>query len=123
MATGSTSATSFASSSVQFYEKNESGYSYVVPRGCNLLVQSWNSLSLPTASSLGTGIVVGDTLMLCEGYTSSGVRECYKLIEGEGFVASPPLEIPNGGHSIYVQPERSPDAWWVAPNTQGGKYL
>ena len=121
MATGSTSAAEFASDSVQFYEKDEWGYSYVVPRGCNLTdVQSWNSLSLPTASSLGTGIVVEDTIMLCEGYTSSGVRECYQLIEGQGIQARPPLPIPNGGHSVYVHRERSQDAWWVAPNTQGG---
>ena len=100
MATGSTSATEFASDSVQFYEKDEWGYSYVVPRGCNLTdVQSWNSLSLPTASSLGAGIVVEDTIMLCEGYTSSGVRECYQLIEGQGIQARPPLPIPNGGRS------------------------
>ena len=120
VATGSTSATDFASSSVQFYEKNEWGYSYVVPRGCNLPVQSWNLLSLPTASSLGTGIVVEDTIMLCEGYTSSGVRECYEFIEGQGFQTRPPLDIPNGGHSLYMHRQGYQDAWWLAPTTQGG---
>ena len=120
MATGSTSATEFSSNSVQFYEKTEWGYSYVVPRGCNLPVQSWNLLSLPTASSLGTGIVVEDTILLCEGYTSSGVRECYEIIEGQGFQARPPLDIPNGGHSLYVHRQRSQDGWWLAPTTQGG---
>ena len=58
--------------------------------------------------------------MLCEGYTSSGVRECYEIIEGQGFQARPPLDIPNGGHSLYVHRQRSQDAWWLAPTTQGG---
>ena len=116
MATASTSATDFESNQIQFYEKNpaEGRYSLVEPYDCPDLY------SLPKASSLGTGIVVEDTIMLCDGYTSSGVRECYEFIEGQGFQARPPLDIPNGGHSIYLHREHSQSAWWLAPNTQGG---
>ena len=113
MATGSTSATEFESSRIDFYEKNEWGYSNVVPRDCDLP-------SLPTASTLGTGVVIEDTIMLCEGYTSSGVRECYEFVEGQGFQARPPLDIPNGGHSLYLHREEYQNEWWVASNTQGG---
>ena len=116
MATGSTSATAFESNQIQFYEKNpeEGRYSLVEPYDCPDLN------SLPTPSSLGTGIVVEDTIRLCDGYTSSGVRECYEFIEGQGFQARPPLDIPNGGHSLYLHREESQNEWWLAPNTQGG---
>ena len=116
MATGSTSATDFESNLILFYEKNseEGRYSQVEPYDCPDLN------SLPTSSSLGTGIVLEDTIMLCDGYTSSGVRECYKFIEGQGFQARPPLDIPNGGHSLHLHREESQNEWWLAPNTQGG---
>ena len=115
VATGSTSATDFASSEIQFFEKSseEGHYSYVVPNDCKFY-------ALPTGSSLGTGVVIEDAVMLCEGYTSSGVRECYEFVEGQGLQARPPLDIPNGGHSVYLHREHSQNAWWLAPNTQGG---
>ena len=116
MATGSTSATDFQSNQILFYEKNpeEGRYSQVEPYDCPDLN------SPPTPSSLGTGIVFEDTIILCDGYTSSGVRECYEFIEGQGFQARPPLDIPNGGHSLYLHREESQNEWWLAPNTQGG---
>ena len=121
MATGSTSATEFASDRIQFYEKNQWGdWAYVVPRDCNLNLQDLYFPTLPTASSLGIGIVVEDTIILCDGYTSSGARECYEFIEGQGFQARPPLDIPYGGHSLYLHREHSQNAWWLAPNTKGG---
>ena len=113
MATGSTSATDFASSGIQFYEKYEWGYTILELPDCNFF-------NLPIASSLGTGIVVEDAIMLCDGYTSSGVRECWELIEGQDIQARPPLDIPNGGHSLYLHREHSQNTWWLAPNTQGG---
>ena len=121
LATGSTSETEFASNRIQFYEKNEQGYSYVVPRGCNFNLEDLNLPTLPTASSLGTGIVVEDTIILCEGATSSGVRECYEFIEGQGFQTRPASpDIPDGGHSVYVHRDGSQNAWWLAAHTTGG---
>ena len=116
VATGSTSATDFASSEIQFFEKSseEGHYSYVVPNDCKFY-------ALPTGSSLGTGVVIEDAVMLCEGYTSSGVGECYEFIEGQGFQARPASpDIPDGGHSVYVQRDGSQNAWWLAAHTQGG---
>ena len=120
MATGSTSATEYASNRIEFYEKSEQGYSYVVPRGCNFN-QALDFPTLPTASSHGTGIIVEDTIILCEGATSSGVRECYEFIEGQGFQARPASpDIPYGGHSVYVQRDESQNGWWLAAHTQSG---
>ena len=120
VATGSTSNTEFASNQVQFYEKQEhGGYAYVVPEQCNL-GSDYSTLPLPTASSLSTGIVVNDTIRLCEGYTTSGVRECYDIIPGQGYQARPPLDIPYGGHSVFLPEEGYDGSWWLANTTLGG---
>ena len=121
VATGSTSPAEYNSSQVQFYEKQEQGgYEYVVPQGCNL-GSDYNTLPLPTGSSLGTGIVVNDTIRLCEGYTTSGVRECYDIIPGQGYQARPPLDIPWGGHSVYLPGgEGSGGSWWLTNTTSRG---
>ena len=114
VATGSTSPAEYNSSQVQFYEKQEQGgYEYVVPQGCNL-GSDYNTLPLPTGSSLGTGIVVNDTIRLCEGYTTSGVRECYDIIPGQGYQARPPLDIPYGGQSVFLPEEGYNGSWWLA---------
>ena len=114
VATGSTSNTEFASNQVQFYEKQEhGGYESVVPEQCNL-GSDYSTLPLPTASSLGTGIVVNDTIRLCEGYTTSGVRECYDIIPGQGYQARPPLDIPYGGQSVFLPEEGYNGSWWLA---------
>ena len=81
MVTWSTSSTEFASNSVQFYEKT----SECAP----IPTLFWGAAISPfnPRISLLTGIIVEDTFMLCDGYTSSGVRECYKFVEGQGFQA------------------------------------
>ena len=128
VATGSTSATEFASNGVQLFGKHDEwGYKYASVENCSLSLTypdpSYpNLFTLPTSSSLGTGIVVNGTILLCDGYTSSGSRECYELTPDQGIQARPPLDIPIGGHSVFVprQPSPSPNAWWLVSNTQGG---
>ena len=113
MATGSTSATEYESDMFKFFGKGEDGVYTCAWLDC---VDS----HLPTPSSLGTGIVVEDTILLCDGYTSSGSRECYELKPGQNMQARPPLDIPIGGHSVFVPRQGSPNEWWLAANAQGG---
>jgi len=119
VATGYTDQTGseYASSQIQMYKKDaeSANYTYVLPTGCKFNVQKNQNPTLPSVSSLGTGIVLPDeSITLCEGYTPSGVRKCYKYTHGQGFQARPGLDIPRGGQSVLVRRDDSLKTWWVA---------
>ena len=86
MATGSTSAADYTSHRVQFYEKDlvTGTYAYRESSVCN-------PEGLAQASSLGVGAVVAnvseETVLICDGYTGTDIKECYRFTEGEGFQA------------------------------------
>ena len=86
VATGSTSAAraNYTSHRVQFYEKDlvTGTYAYRESSVCN-------HKGLPHGSSLGVGAVVAseETVLICDGYTETDIKECYRFTEGEGFQA------------------------------------
>ena len=83
VATGSTSTADY-SRRVQFYEKDlvTGTYAYRESSVCN-------HKGLPHGSSLGVGAVVAseETVLICDGYTETDIKECYRFTEGEGFQA------------------------------------
>jgi len=119
VATGYTDQTGseYASSQIQMYRKDaeSENYTYVLPTGCKINVQKNQNPTLPSVSSLGTGIVLPDeSITLCEGYTPSGVRKCYKYTQGQGFQARPGLDLPRGGQSVLARRDDALKTWWVA---------